>query len=290
MILLPFAKPHARQLPRTGAADWRHAAAARALELLGLCGAAVWAYRRALRRRPADTELCLRLGETLGALGRWDEAAHAFRCAARLRPRCAEAHGNLALALHRVGRDQAALEALRALSALHPRRAELHLLLATWLLRRRHPAEALRAFRAALAADPVPRSTRFFLGEALLGVEEWERLVDELGHARGLATRAHAATPRRVEARPGLRAWRRARRFPQLVGTRVTRRARALARLPLRLALQVAGRGLARAGRAPQAIRCFRRADALRPVRAAWVPSLRAGAARPPELSIEAGC
>ena len=268
-----------RKSTRAATTTWRHAAVARTLELLGCRGAAAWAYRRALRHHASAAELHLRLGETLAVLERWDEAAHAFRHAARLRPRCEDAYGNLALALHRVGRDQAALEALRALGALHPQRAELHLLLGAWLRRRGHSAEALRAFHHALAAEPVPPTTRFFLGEALLGAEEWGALVAELKHARGVAstaTRARPACghvaparPRRPSPAPG--AWEHTRRAARRVVVHVAQAALALAegahrlaRGPRRLALLVAGRWHARAGRAPRAIRCFREAQALR--------------------------
>lgn len=251
---------------------------ARTLELLGLRSAAVWAYQRTLRHRANDADLHLRLGETLAGLERWDAAAHALRHAARLRPRCCETHGNLALALHRAGRDQAALEALSALCALHPRRAELHVLLGAWLRRRHRPAEALRAFRDALSAEPAPPTTRFFLGEAMLGVEEWQALLRELEHARRTSHAATTAVSPRARPRarggdptPPARGRERLRATGRALVARWARDAgrladafQQLACQPRRLALLLAGRWHARRGRAAHAIRCFREAQALR--------------------------
>lgn len=229
-------------------------------------------YRRALRHAPTDAEASLCLGETLATLERWDEAALAFRQAARLRPDCADTRGSLAWALARAGRDDAVTDALRQLVELQPGRAEPHALLGAWLRRRGRPAEALRAFRDALAAPSAPATTRFVLGEALLGIEPWRTLAAELEQARALAQRAagapsllpppDASAPSRVAA--ALRA--------RLAGVgRGCQAGLALLGLTLRragrdLLLALGGR-LARAQRARLALRCFRMAERLRPPR-----------------------
>lgn len=258
---------------------------------LGLRPAAVALYRRALRRAPADAGLHFHLGETLSALGRWDEAAQAYRHAARHRPGCAETLGNLALALARAGREEAAAEALRELTEQHPERAEPHALLGAWLRRRGRPAAALRAFRHALRAAPAPASSRFALGEALLGTAAWLDLAAEVERARVALPRA-AGTLRAVPAAPpAASVWARLR-AACASGLAPLRRAwlarreswRDRLRRRRRLLLLDLGRRAAQQGRAALAIRCFRAAEALRPEgeHAQAHPAARREPARPP--------
>ncbi len=245
--------------------------AARGTEFVGWRSAAVRLYRRALRHDARDAASCFRLGETLGALERWDEAALAFRQAARQWPECAETRGNLAWVLARAGRDEATAVALRELAGLQPGRAELHALLGAWMRRRRRPVEALRAFRDALQAESAPHTTRFLLGEALLGREAWRALADEVVCARELARRqpgtlsavaSGAPTPRAlarlgVALRKRLAPWARRRDALEEHGRLALRHGR-------RRVLLALGRRLARRGRASLALRCFRAAERLR--------------------------
>ncbi len=254
-------------------------------------------YRRALRHAPTDAEASLSLGETLFALERWDEAALAFRQTARLRPDCADTRGSLVWALARAGRDEAVTDALRQLVELQPGRAEPHALLGAWLRRRGRPAEALRAFRAALAAPSAPATTRFVLGEALLGIETWRTLAAELEQARALSLNAVDA-PSAIQAASVAAPAGPLARLRQALRARLTRAAhgrdawRARRRLELhhlgRQLLLALGRRLARAERARLALRCFRAAERLRPPRPLQPSTPASGFTRPPVARAQA--
>jgi tetratricopeptide (TPR) repeat protein len=150
----------------------------------GWLGGAVWAYYDAINADPGHTDAFFRLGEILLRRRRWEEAAEALREAIRLQPRHVEAHGNLALALYRQGTLGEAATIIERMTRLRPFEAELHLLRGAILRRRGLHGEAIRAFRWAVNLELHPRTSRFYLGEEVLGRPQWESLVESYRDAK----------------------------------------------------------------------------------------------------------
>ncbi len=162
---------------------WIHCALGDLLVLAGLPATGARAYRDALAVEP-DADVWTRLGDALVAKRRWLEAAGAFAAAARLRPDSIEAAGGLVLSLARAGRGHNCLAAVDALLRLRPFEAEPHLLRSALLLRLGRRSMALQALRWAARLDRLPATHRFVLGEALLGADAWETLLDQHRIAR----------------------------------------------------------------------------------------------------------
>ena len=104
----------------------------------------------------------------------------------RLQPTSVEAQANLVIALCRQEAWLDAAAALERLAVRRPRQAELHLLRGALLQRAGQQVQAIKAFRWAVRLERLPRGTRSFLGEAVLGAAEWAALVERCAGARGV--------------------------------------------------------------------------------------------------------
>jgi tetratricopeptide (TPR) repeat protein len=157
-----------------------------ALSWWGWPRGAAQAFNDALRIAPDLPEAQFHLGECLARQERWKEAAHAFAAAVRLQPTSTEAQANLVIALCKQEAWLRAAAALERLAVLRPRQAELHLLRGALLQRAGQQVQAIKAFRWAVRLERLPRGTRSFLGEAVLGAAEWTALVERCAGARGV--------------------------------------------------------------------------------------------------------
>ncbi|HET7295130.1 MAG TPA: hypothetical protein VFM88_22120 [Vicinamibacteria bacterium] len=192
-------------------ASWHarlHFGVGRMLVALGAPGLAARAFRDAVHAAPRLAPAHFALGDALGRRGRWAQAAAAYGDAARLR-RDPEYQGNLVHALGRAFLWRDALAACDSFGAILAEDGEAFLLRGLILRRLGRPNEAILAFRRAAQLPAAPAGRRFYLGEALFGVEAWQRAQAALSQARGigprsaLGSRLNAAPPRRQLA--GLR-------------------------------------------------------------------------------------
>jgi tetratricopeptide (TPR) repeat protein len=165
-----------------------------ALLFCGWSEGAAQAFRDVIRLSPGLAAAHFGLGEALARRQRWSAACDAFREAVRLAPGDVEAHGNLLLALGRCRRSAAAVRVLLDLIRLRPNQPELHLLRGALLIELGRPGEAIAALRWAARLPAPPCTTRFFLGEALLGAEGWRSAAASLAAARSLR-QPHPAIP-----------------------------------------------------------------------------------------------
>jgi tetratricopeptide (TPR) repeat protein len=168
---------------------------------LGLPGIAAFLLRRAATAHPEQADVSFLLGECELKRGRWPAAATAFERSLRRRPGDIEALGNLTLALVRMGAIERAGQTLRRLIERRPVDPEPRLLLGALLRRQRRTGEAIAAFREAARLHPMPTTRRFFLGETLLGSQEWTRLLATHGEAQPVASVAAAQTRRAAATR-----------------------------------------------------------------------------------------
>jgi tetratricopeptide (TPR) repeat protein len=154
----------------------------------GLDRLALPALRSAVARNAGLLEAQFALGEVLVRRRAWGEAREALREVVLHVPSHAEALGNLALACAHLGAVERAVWALERLAAVGPPGPEPLLLAAALLKKQRRSGDAIAAFRRAAEVGPSVRTVRFFLGEEILGLREWEALV--AGHRE-----LHQATP-----------------------------------------------------------------------------------------------
>jgi tetratricopeptide (TPR) repeat protein len=163
------------------------------LAFWGWQGGAIQAYRDAVNANPNLVEAHFRLGEAFLRRQEWPAASSAFRHVLRLRPANEEAWGNLVLSLGKAGQVKDAIDGLQRLIQVRPRSAELHVLLGVLLNKSRCFHEAIRAFRRSILLRPASAAHLFYLGEDLLGAEEWRTLMGI--HRIAAAIRAEAAAP-----------------------------------------------------------------------------------------------
>jgi len=170
------------------------------LGVLGLNAQAARALRAAVAASPENLEAYARLAETLMRLERLAEAAAVLRAGLRRAARSDELQGLLVLVLARQRRLRALLDELRRFTRQRSSSAEARLLLGALLARRGETVASLRCFRDAARLDPLPAGRLFRLGEALLGVEEWEALRSAHARARGSATGERRRGPNRLRS------------------------------------------------------------------------------------------
>lgn len=255
-----------------------HFALGRLLASLGTPGLAAFAFRDAVRVEPRLAPAHFALGEALGRKGRWGEAAAAFAAAARLRSD-AEYQGNVVYALGRAFLWREALQACDRFGELLAEDADVLLLRGLILRRLCRANEAILAFRRAAQLPAPAAGRRFFLGEALFGVEAWRSAAAALSQARGigpaqaLGSRLNAAPARRKALAGPRRAARERRRLAGIAralglakggGVTAARRSwRFIARNVRRLAAVLASLVRHEPHYALRALRAGRRLDAL---------------------------
>ncbi len=149
----------------------------RAVAWLGWHGGAAQIFREALADDPLLLDAQYSLCDALMAGERWAEAAVAVRDLAQQVPASVEIQGNLVLCLARAGAHEATIEALDRMIRLRPFQPELHLLKGALFRRRRQHGEAIRAFRWAVSLGHSATVAHFQLGEAVLGLEHWQTLL-----------------------------------------------------------------------------------------------------------------
>ena len=110
---------------------------------------------RAMRLRPADAAVALKLGNVLVALKRFSDAEHVARNILALYPQHIDAANNLGIAQGEQKRDSDAIEAYRMALAWKPDYAPAHFNLGRVLARSGRLTEAEAAFRSALACAPT---------------------------------------------------------------------------------------------------------------------------------------
>jgi tetratricopeptide (TPR) repeat protein len=183
------------RVAKPGRVSRLHYRCGRLFKVLGWPGGAASAYRDAIAASPQWAEAHFELGDALLDSQDWGGAAAAFAESVRLRPDHHDARGNLVLALVRQGRTLEAIEALRSLARVRHQDAELYLLLGSLCRRADLYDEAVRAFRWAVNLPRPPASRRCSLGEALLGVTEWGKVLEAYDGAAALEPPAPTETP-----------------------------------------------------------------------------------------------
>ena len=116
--------------------------------------AAISAFEKAIRVRPADPVIRTQLGTALRAAGRTADAILCYRAALELSPGLAMAHNNLGNALRESGDPRTALEHLKEATRLNPEYTEAHHNLALTLLVLDRSVAAERACARALQLKP----------------------------------------------------------------------------------------------------------------------------------------
>jgi tetratricopeptide (TPR) repeat protein len=149
----------------------------RAVAWVGWHSGAAQIFREALADDPSLIEALYSLCDALMQGERWVEAAGALRDLTQQVPASVELQGNLVLCLARAGDQDAAIDALDRMIRLRPFQPELHLLKGALYRKRRQHGEAIRAFRWAVSLGHSATVTRFQLGEAILGLEHWQALL-----------------------------------------------------------------------------------------------------------------
>jgi len=154
----------------------------------------VFGYEREIQRDPASVALHDDVAQVYLQLGRPAEAVAHFEASLRLNPQSAATHFNLGTALTVGGRFDEAIEQYGAALRLNPDYPRAHNNLGSVLLQRGNVQDATAHFTEAVRLDPANVEARSNLAVAYAAAGEYERAVELVQTALGLAPLEPLAT------------------------------------------------------------------------------------------------
>jgi len=154
----------------------------------------VFGYEREIQRDPASVALHDDVAQVYLQLGRSAEAVAHFDASLRLNPQSAATHFNLGTALTVAGRFDEAIEQYGAALRLNPDYPRAHNNLGSVLLQRGHVQDATAHLTEAVRLEPANVEARSNLAVAYAAAGEYERAVELVQTALGLAPLEPLAT------------------------------------------------------------------------------------------------
>jgi Flp pilus assembly protein TadD len=154
----------------------------------------VFGYEREIQRDPASVALHDDVAQVYLQLGRAQEAVAHFDASLRLNPQSAATHFNLGTALTVAGRFDEAIEQYGTALRLNPDYPRAHNNLGSVLMERGNVQDAMSHFTEAVRLEPANLEARSNLAVAYAAAGEFERAVELVQAALGLAPLEPLAT------------------------------------------------------------------------------------------------